>query len=338
MTLFLKDVSMKACWYEKTGPARKVLQFGDIETPDAKEGEARIKIYASGINPADVKLRSGVSTYGYNFPFVIPNSDGAGVIDQVGKGVTEELLESRVWFFNGQRLGRAYGSGAEFIALDKKYITPLPENIPFDEGATLGIPAMTAYHSIFSDGPVAGKTVLVTGGSGAVGFYCVSLASWGGARVLATVSSVEKGENAILGGATDIINYKTEDVAQRIEKLTNGAGVDRVISVDFADSLPWLPKVIRKNGCVVAYASDTNRSPQIDFFAFMRNNIQIRPFILNALPQKHLDDARFGINKWLNESPNALRPVAANLPLSRMIEAHELVESGSKFGTVIVSP
>ena len=329
---------MKACWYEKTGPAKDVLQFGNIETPVAKAGEARIKIYASGINPADVKLRSGFSTYGYNFPFVIPNSDGAGVIDQVGKGVTEELLESRVWFFNGQRLGRAYGTGAEFITLDTKYITPLPEGVPFNEGATLGIPAMTAYHSIFSDGPVTGKTILVTGGSGAVGFYCVSLASWGGARVLATVSSVEKGENAILGGATDIINYKTEDVAHRIEKLTNGVGVDRVISVDFADSLSWLAKVIRKNGCVIAYASDTNRMPQIDIFSFMRNNIQIRPFILNALPQKNLDDARFGINKWLNQRPNTVRPVAANLPLCKMIEAHELVESGSKFGTVVVSP
>ena len=329
---------MKACWYEKTGPARDAVQYGNIETPVAKAGEARIKIYASGINPADVKLRSGFSTYGYNFPFVIPNSDGAGVIDQVGKGVTEELLESRVWFFNGQRLGRAYGTGAEFITLDTKYITPLPEGVPFDEGATLGIPAMTAYHSIFSDGPVTGKTILVTGGSGAVGFYCVSLASWGGARVLATVSSVEKGENAILGGATDIINYKTEDVAHRIEKLTNGVGVDRVISVDFADSLSWLAKVIRKNGCVAAYASDTNRMPQIDIFSFMRNNIQIRPFILNALPQKNLDDARFGINKWLNQRPNTVRPVAANLPLSKMIEAHELVESGSKFGTVVVSP
>ena len=329
---------MKACWYEKTGPARDVLQFGNIETPVAKAGEARIKIYASGINPADVKLRSGFSTYGYNFPFVIPNSDGAGVIDQVGKGVTEELLENRVWFFNGQRLGRAYGSGAEFITLDTKYITPLPEGVPFNEGATLGIPAMTAYHSIFSDGPVTGKTILVTGGSGAVGFYCVSLASWGGARVLATGSSVEKGENAILGGASDIIYYKTEDVAHRIEKLTNGVGVDRVISVDFADSLSWLAKVIRKNGCVVAYASDTDRMPQIDIFSFMRNNIQIRPFILNALPQKNLDDARFGINKWLNQRPNTVRPVAANLPLSKMIEAHELVESGSKFGTVVVSP
>ena len=105
----------------------------------------------------------------------------------------KSLINKRVWFFNGQRLGRAYGSAAEFIALDKNFVTPLADDISFEEGATLGIPAMTAYHSVFSDGPVSGKTILVTGGSGAVGFYAVSLASWGGAKpvVAAIIAAIE---------------------------------------------------------------------------------------------------------------------------------------------------
>ena len=114
--------------------------------------------------------------------------------------------------------------------------------------------------------------------------------------------------------------------------------MDRIISVDFADSLKWLTNVISKNGTVVAYASDTNRTPQIDFFQFMRKNTQIRPFILNSLPQKNLDEARLGINEWLSAVPNALRPVAATFPLTDIIKAHELVESGSKFGTVVIIP
>lgn len=329
---------MKATWYKKTGPAQEVLKVGEIEAPRATEDEVRIRVRSSGVNPADVKLRSGASNYGYNFPLVIPNSDGAGIVDQVGFNVPKSLMNKRVWFFNGQRLGRAYGSAAEFIALDKNFVTPLADDISFEEGATLGIPAMTAYHSVFSDGPVSGKTILVTGGSGAVGFYAVSLASWGGAKVIATVSNSSKAQNAISGGAKDTINYKTEDIVTRVAKLTDGKGVDRIISVDFADSLKWLTNVISKNGTVVAYASDTNRTPQIDFFQFMRKNTQIRPFILNSLPQKNLDEARLGINEWLSAVPNALRPVAATFPLTDIIKAHELVESGSKFGTVVIIP
>ena len=85
---------MRASWYEKTGPAIDVLQIGKMETPEACDNEVRIKIFASGVNPADVKLRSGQSSYGYNFDRVIPNSDGAGIIDQVGPGVSKTALAS----------------------------------------------------------------------------------------------------------------------------------------------------------------------------------------------------------------------------------------------------
>src|ERR1700684_4333083 len=123
------------------------------------------------------------------FPRVIPNSDGAGIVDQIGDGVTRLAVGQRVWLFNGQRNGRALGTPAQYIALSEPLVTPLPDDVSFAAGATLGIPGMTAWCAVFGDGPIAGQTVLVTGGAGAVGHYAVQLAKAAGARVIATVSS-----------------------------------------------------------------------------------------------------------------------------------------------------
>ena len=179
---------MRAVWYEQHRTGAEVLNYGEMPTPVAGHGEVRIKLEASGINPADVGRRGG--TYrAMEYPRVIPNSDGAGIVDQVGDGVTRLKVGQRVWLFNGQRNGRAFGTAAEYIALDEHLVTPLPDNLSFAQGATLGIPGMTAWICLFRDGPIAGKTVLVTGGAGAVGHYAVQLAKWGGAQVIATVSS-----------------------------------------------------------------------------------------------------------------------------------------------------
>ena len=183
---------MKAVWYERTGAAPDVLTFGDMPTPVAGPGEVRVRLEASGVNPADVGRRAG-SYRAMEFPRVIPNSDGAGIIDQVGDGVTRLSVGQRVWLFNGQRNGRAFGTAAEYIALAEHLVTPLPDDVSFAAGATLGIPGMTAWCCLFGDGPIAGQTVLVTGGAGAVGHYAVQLAKWGGARVIATVSSSAEG-------------------------------------------------------------------------------------------------------------------------------------------------
>src|SRR3979411_3030546 len=161
---------MKAVWYERTGPAPEVLTFGDMPTPVAGPGEVRVRLEASGVNPADVGRRAG-SHRALEFPRVIPNSDGAGIVDQVGDGVTRLGVGERVWLFNGQRNGRAFGTAAEYIALAEHLVTPLPADVPFAAGATLGIPCMTAWCCLFGEGPIAGQTVLVTGGAGAVGHY-----------------------------------------------------------------------------------------------------------------------------------------------------------------------
>ena len=234
---------MKAVWYERTGAAPDVLIFGDMPTPMAGPGEVRVRLEASGINPADVGRRAG-SYRAMEYPRVIPNSDGAGIVDQVGDGVTLLSVGQRVWLFNGQRNGRAFGTAAEYIALAEHLVTPLPPDVSFAAGATLGIPGMTAWCGLFSDGSVAGQTVLVTGGAGAVGHYAVQLAKWGGARVIATVSSALKAEQARLAGADLVINYKTEDVVAKAMAFTEGRGVDRVVDVDFGGNIATTLKLM----------------------------------------------------------------------------------------------
>ena len=172
---------MKAAWYEKHGPAGEVILVGELDTPEAGEGEVRVRLSASGVNPSDSKARLGSRPV--KWPFIVPHSDGAGVIDQVGPGVDTSRVGERVWAFNGQ-WERPLGTAAEYIALPADTAIPLPDSVSFTEGACLGIPAMTAHRALLGDGPVAGMTVLVTGAAGAVGNYGVQLAKWAGAATV----------------------------------------------------------------------------------------------------------------------------------------------------------
>jgi NADPH:quinone reductase len=325
---------MKAVWYERTGPAVEVLTFGETPTPSAGPGEVRIKLEASGVNPADTYRRAG-SFRALEFPRVIPNSDGAGVIDQVGQGVARLKVGQRVWLFNGQRNGRAFGTAAEYIALAEQLVTPLPESLSFAQGATLGIPAMTAWCSLFSDGPVAGKTVLVTGGAGAVGHYAVQLAKWGGARVIATVSSDTKAEHARLGGADLIVNYKGEDVVARALAFTDGRGVDRVVDVDFGGNIATTLKLMAMNSTIAVYATNGNRMPVVPMRELMEKCIALRTLVLFALPPPLLAAAQADIAKWLAAGPR-LHAIAGQFALHETAQAHLAVEKGDKLGTVIV--
>src|SRR5260370_30415987 len=149
------------------------------------------------------------------YPRVISNSDGAGVIDQVGPGVPEHWLGKRVWLYNGQRNGRWMGTAAEYIALSVDLVTELPDQVSFAEGATLGVPGMTAHRSVFVAGPVQGKTLLVTGGAGAVGHYALHVATWAGARRIATVSPAEKADHHRPAGAAHLNTYRNDHATTR---------------------------------------------------------------------------------------------------------------------------
>ena len=325
---------MRAVWYEQAGPAAEVLTHGEMPTPVAGPGEVRVRLEASGVNPADVGRRGG-SYRAMEYPRVIPNSDGAGIIDQVGDGVTRLQIGQRVWLFNGQRNGRAFGTAAEYIALAEHLATPLPASLSFAQGATLGIPAMTAWTCLFADGPIAGKAVLVTGGAGAVGHYAVQLAKWGGAQVIATVSSAAKAEQARLAGADLVVNYKTDDVVTKALAFTGNRGVDRVVDVDFGGNIATTLKLMAMNSTIAVYATNGNRTPVVPMRELMEKCISVRSLVLFALPPALLSAAQADIAKWLAAGPR-IHNIAGQFALSDTAQAHLAVEKGDKVGTVIV--
>ena len=325
---------MKAVWYERTGAAPDVLSFGDMPTPTAGPGEVRVRLEASGVNPADVGRRAG-SYRAMEFSRVIPNSDGAGIVDQLGDGVTRLSIGQRVWLFNGQRNGRAFGTAAEYITLAEQLVTPLPDNLSFAAGATLGIPGMTAWCCLYGDGAVAGQTVLVTGGAGAVGHYAVQLAKWGGARVIATVSSAFKAEQARLAGADLVVNYKTEDVVAKAMAFTDGLGVNRVVDVDFGGNIETTEKVLGRFSTVAIYATKGNVKPQVTVRVLTSKNVTIYGMQLPLTPMPLQRKAQAGMAEWM-AAGKRIHMVAAQFPLKETVEAHLAVEAGTKLGTVIV--
>jgi NADPH2:quinone reductase len=238
---------VRAVWYERTGAAPEVLTYGEMPTPSAGPGEVRVRLEASGVNPADVGRRGGLRAMEYKR--VIPNSDGAGVVDQAGDGVTRLRAGQRVWLFNGQRNGRAFGTAAEYIALAEHLVTPLPDDLTFAEGATLGIPGMTAWCCLYGDGPMTGQTVLVTGGAGAVGHYAVQLAKWGDARVIATVSSEAKAEQARLAGHQVVFTGRNQELIDAVGQRTGAFGLRADVSAD-ADNARTLDTCVSKMGGV----------------------------------------------------------------------------------------
>src|SRR6266852_2455811 len=179
---------MKAAWYEKQGAARDVLIVGNMDDPQPRAGEVRIRLAFSGVNPGDVKKRQDSFGVGMPYPRVIPHSDGSGTVDAVGQGVSREWVGRRVWCYGAQSY-RPFGTAAEYTLVPVEQAVPLPEGVAFEQGACLGIPGITAHRCVHAAGSLEGRNVLVQGGAGAVGLCAVQLARRAGASVIATVRS-----------------------------------------------------------------------------------------------------------------------------------------------------
>ncbi|PWE16461.1 hypothetical protein DDZ18_11840 [Marinicauda salina] len=325
---------MKAIWYEEQGPAADVLTLGEVDPPEPGPGEVAVFVHASGVNPVDVKMRAG-KRGPMIFKRQTPHSDGAGVIRSVGEGVEPGRIGERVWLY-GAAARRARGTCAEVCAVPAENAVALPDHVEFEEGAAIGVPAMTAHRAVFCNGPVEGETVLVTGGAGMVGQAAIQLAKWAGAgQVLATISSPEKAEAAYAAGADLAIDYRRQDVVDAVMTATGGTGVDHLVEVEFGGNLPTTVEIMRNQGVVAVYGSEAEREPTVPIYRLMQKNVRIQPIlVLNATPEQRAA-AVHDITSALNEAALKL-PVSAVFPLEHAVGAHELVESGDRIGAVVV--
>ena len=324
---------MKAAWYERFGPAEDVLIVGEIEVPEVAPGEVLVRVYSSGINPSDVKLRAGARPGAkMEYPALIPHSDGAGIIEAVGPGVATSRIGQRVWIWNAS-WQRDMGTAAEYVALPSEQAVELPENASFAEAACLGIPAMTAWYALFAEGPIEGETVLVTGGAGTVGRYACQMARLGGAKqVITTISSEKKAVHAM---ADHAVNYKQVDVEEAVMDLTNGEGVDRIVEVDFGGNQEATVPLIKPGGVVAAYASAGVMEPSLQFYPLMFKDVTLRMLIVYQLRGELRRKGEAQLTEWM-EAGVLSHAVVPCGDLDEIAKAHQIVEAGEKTGTVVI--
>ena len=325
---------MKAAWFEKFGSAHEVLEVGERATPEPGPGEVLVRLATSGVNPSDVKKRAGSFPNLLDDGPVIPNSDGAGVIEAVGDGVDADRRGERVWVYQAQ-YGRRFGSAAQFVALDARRAVPLPGEVGFDVGACLGIPVMTAHRCVFADGPVTERSVLVTGGAGRVGYYAIQWASQAGARVIATASNDADADTCRRAGASAVVNHRESGWGMAARELNGGRPVDRVVEVEFGANLGEVLDVVREGGVIATYSSTVEPQPVLPFFRMMYLDLTVRFVIVYAMPETAKRHAIDDIDRALRAGALAHR-IAHRLPLEEIAEANRLVEQGGVRGAVVL--
>jgi len=326
---------MKAAWYKKFGNADEVLNYENYETPVPKQGEVLVRLKTSGINPSDVKKRAGASPSALDAGPIIPHSDGSGVVEAVGLGVEDSRVGQKVWVYNAQ-YGRQLGTAAEYIAINSSQAVCMPDETSFEEGACMGIPAMTAHRCITADGPVTGQTILVTGGAGRVGYYAIQFGKLFGAKVIATAGSEESRNHCFDAGADLVTDHPGKFSTKEIKEFTNGQGVERIVDCEFGVNLTNMLDVIKTNGVISTYASMAEPNPVIPFYRMMFLDITIRLVLVYTMP----DDAKLNAIKDISNCLKEVKlkhRIAHNISLSKIVKGHQLVEDGNCLGCVVLN-
>lgn len=328
---------MKAVCYRAFGAARDVLAVEDIATPEPQAGEVLVRIAFSGVNPSDVKSRSGTrpGVTKPAFPAIVPHSDGAGVIEAVGAGVDPAKIGTRVWIWNGQ-WQRAFGTAAEYIALPEEQAVALPDGVSLETGAVLGIPGLTAAHCVFGQGDVAGKTVLVSGGAGTVGILAVQLAKWGGAKVIATGSTRDM-DRIKAAGADTVLDYKSATLAADIVAANNGALVDHAVEVEFGVNIDMLADVMQQCATVAIYGSAKDMTPTLNFGPLLFKALTLDIVLIYLLPLAERQAAVVRLHDALAAQALSV-DVQEVFDLADAVSAQEAVEAGGRSGAILVRP
>jgi NADPH2:quinone reductase len=322
---------MIAALYRSTGDS-SVLSVEEVPTPAPGPGEVLVRVAIAGVNPTDWKARAG-TTGNVAFEFQVPGQDGAGVIEEVGAGVDASRVGERVWVYFAA-WGRQWGTAAQYCVVPAEQAVPLPANASFELGASLGIPALTAYHCLRADGPIEGADVLVAGGAGAVGHAAIELGVWSGARVIATVSGPEKGLLADEAGAT-VVNYRDDDAVEQIWAAAPG-GVSRIVELALGPNLELDLAVIAPHGVISTYAAD-QASASIPIRALMTPNLTLRFVLVYTIGGAALRAAVDGVCQALAVGALTTLPVH-RFVLERTADAHDAVQGGAVGKVVIEMP
>ena len=258
-----------------------------------------------------------------------------GIIDVVGEGVPRRRIGERVWVWNAA-WGRPFGTAAQYVVLPEEQAVPLPDGVPDEVGACIGIPALTAMHAVLVNGGIEGRDVLVAGGAGAVGHYAVQFARRCGARcVLATVSSPEKAALASAAGADHVIDYRRDNLTERVREATGGRGVDRIIEVDIAANGALDVELVRNGGECIVYGSGAAQFA-LPFFPLIVRNVTLHFFIVFNLQREHRKRAISVLTRFL-ETGTLKHNIDERLPLANIAGAHERLEAGRNLGNVVLA-
>jgi len=323
---------MKAAWYERQGAARDVFIVGQMDDPHPGSGEVRVRVAFSGVNPGDVKKREDAFGVGMAYPRVIPHSDGSGTVDAVGDGVSREWIGRRVWCYGAQSY-RPFGTAAQYTVVPLKQAVALPEGIPLEQGACLGIPGITAHRAVHVAGRVDEGTVVVQGGAGAVGACAVQFAHQAGARVIATCRAESDKAIAARAGADEVL-LTTENLVERIRALAPD-GVDHIVEVAFGANIKTDTEVLAQGGSIATYATNAPM-PEIPVWQLVFVNARLFFVGSDDVPADAKIEATRAINAALESGWQGL-DIGEVVPLDQIARAHELVEHPAKPGRVIVA-
>lgn len=316
---------MRAIIYDTDGPDVGVLRAVELPDPVPGPGEVRVRLVVAGVNPTDWKSRIP-GRRPRPWAWQVPGHDGAGVVDRVGPGVDPARVGQRVWVYLAAH-GHALGAAAEYVCLPSGRAVELPDGVPFDVGAGLGVPALTAHHCLLADGPVAGRTVLITGGAGAVGHVAVQIARHVGARVITTVSTDEKAAIAATAEPDVMLRYRDPDHAQQLAAAAPD-GIDRVLDVDAAANLATYRGLLNHDAVIAIYAA---ARPDQEFAApvlpMMSVNATVRFMLLYGFPEDRLVAGAEDVTAMLRAGDLVPIPTL-RYPLERLDEAHEHVRRG----------
>ncbi|SNS97544.1 NADPH2:quinone reductase [Geodermatophilus saharensis] len=333
---------MRAITYTRNG-GPEVLELTDRPTPEPGPGEVLVRLAVAGVNPTDWKSRTN-SPPGPEGQ--VPGQDGAGTVEAVGRGVDPAVTGQRVWVWEAA-WQRPWGTAAEYTVVPLRQAVLLGAEAPFELGAALGIPFLTAHRCLtlgesvpdrMGPGSLTGRTVLVQGGAGAVGNAAIQLARWADATVVATVSSPHKAQLAAAAGASHVVDYRQQDVVAEVRKVAP-RGVDVVVEVSAARNAAVDAQVVGMHGAVAVYADDGGAEVTIPVRAQMGPNARWNFVLVYTEPERAkvigVEDVNAAVLDGAVRVGDAAGLPLHVYPLARTAEAHRAVQDGA-VGKVLV--